>query len=234
MAPRSRALQPGGLEVWFMKRNSCVMIIFLYFMDDVSMNSMARGHHRYRSGWLVTEVAVLCCSFFFLLTLYSESICHNRAYVQNQSLSNLKENLIWVIKRKFCLIVSRCNLTECDCMCISSGIRIDQIWISTLQVKKNNFSILFVVYVQLLLIISCQKFGLIISKLVLKKENCVIYIYKNLNFHLCIILSPIAVSKSFPYNLDRVKQKYVYCATCIADWHQMDGYICAGNWGEFA
>lgn len=131
MAPRSRALQPGGLEVWFMKRNSCVMIIFLYFMDDVSMNSMARGHQRYRSGWLVTEVTVLLSFevFFYnfllrkhLAATFTEHMFWVRVYKTWKARNTL---FLSYIKRKFCLVVSRCNLIDCDCMCISFGIRID-------------------------------------------------------------------------------------------------------------
>lgn len=35
-----------------MSRNSCAMIIFLYFMDDISMDYMARGYNWYSSGVL--------------------------------------------------------------------------------------------------------------------------------------------------------------------------------------
>lgn len=128
MAPRSRALQPGGLEVWFMKRNSCVMIIFLYFMDDVSMNSMARGHQRYRSGWLVTEVTVLLSFDFFYNSLLRKHLA--ATFTEHMFWARVYKNLegipyFWVIKRKFCLVVLRCNLIDCDCMCISFWIRID-------------------------------------------------------------------------------------------------------------
>lgn len=63
-----------------MKRNSCAMIIFLYFMDDVSMDSMARGHYRYRV-WVTCNRSHSVVVFFKTTLLYSESICHNRAYV---------------------------------------------------------------------------------------------------------------------------------------------------------
>lgn len=57
-----------------MKRNSCVMIIFLYFMDDVLMNFMVRGYFRYRFGWFVIEVVVLLFFGFFFIIFYLESI----------------------------------------------------------------------------------------------------------------------------------------------------------------
>lgn len=53
-----------------MKRISCVMIIFLYFMDDVLMNFMVRGYFRYRFGWFVIEVIVLLFFDFFYNFLF--------------------------------------------------------------------------------------------------------------------------------------------------------------------
>lgn len=56
-------------------------------------------------------------------------------------------------------------------------------------------------HVQLLLIISCQKFGLIIIKACPENREMRIYLFKKYEFSPVHIMSPIAVSKSFPYNL---------------------------------
>lgn len=64
-------------------------------------------------------------------------------------------------------------------------------------------------YVQLLLIISCQKLGFDNNlSLSWKQRN----VYKS-EFSPVHIVSPIAVSKSFPYNLD-IKSQTKVCVPC--------------------
>lgn len=115
-----------------MKRNSCVMIIFLYFMDDVLMNFMVRGYFRYRFGWFVIEVVVLLffVGFFFynflfrkyLVVIFIEYMFWVRVY-KIWKVRNIL--FLSYIKRKFCLVVLRWNFIDCDCMCILFGIKID-------------------------------------------------------------------------------------------------------------
>lgn len=91
-------------------------------------------------------------------------------------------------------------------MCISFGIRID-LDIYLTGKKKNIFSILFIVSVcaiafNYILPEICFDNNLSLSW---KQRNA--YIFKKYEFSPVHIVSPIAVSKSFPYNLDKESNK---------------------------
>lgn len=117
---------------------------------------------------------------------------------------------------------------ECDCVCISCGVRIDLQDIYHTGKNKNNLFNFILLYVQLLLIISCQKFGLMISRLVLKTEKCV-HNYIKSGFSHVHIVSPIAVSKSFPYNLDIESNKSMCTVRLVSQIDIKWTVKCAGN-----
>lgn len=111
------------------------------------------------------------------------------------------------IKRKFCLVVSRCNLIDCGWMCISFGIRIDlDIYLTGKKKISFQFYLLYICAISFNHILPeiCFSNNLSLSW---KQRNA--YIFKKYEFSPVHIVSPRAVSKSFPYNLDIKSQTKV-------------------------